>query len=124
VVGFVSSGGARLQEGLAALGGYGEIFAAMTRLSGVVPQISVVSGASAGGGAYAPALGDVVIMTRQASMFLTGPAVIAQVMGEEVDAISLGGPQVQAANGVAHFVADDESSAAGLARELLGHLPS
>jgi len=124
VVGFVSSGGARLQEGLAALAGYGEIFAGMTRLSGVVPQISVASGASAGGGAYAPALGDAVIMTREASMFLTGPAVIAEVLGEEVDAASLGGPRIQAANGVAPFVVDDELAGAGLARRLLGYLPS
>jgi len=124
VIGFISSGGARLQEGLAALGGYGEIFACMTRLSGVVPQISVVSGASAGGGAYAPALGDLVIMTRDASLFLTGPAVIAEVLGEEVDAVSLGGPRVQAANGVAHFVVDDELAGATLARRLLGYLPS
>jgi acetyl-CoA carboxylase carboxyltransferase component len=124
VVGFVSSGGARLQEGLAALGGYGEIFAAMTRLSGVVPQISVVSGTSAGGGAYAPALGDIVIMTREASMFLTGPGVIAEVMGERSDARSLGGAQVQAANGVAQFVVDDEAAGAQLTRDLLGLLPS
>lgn len=124
VVGFVSSGGARLQEGLEALSGYGEIFAAMTRLSGTVPQLSVVSGASAGGGAYAPALGDLVIMTRDASMFVTGPAVVAEVMGETVDAASLGGHRVQAANGVAHFVVDDEYAGAALARELLDHLPS
>ncbi len=124
VVGFVSSGGARLQEGLAALGGYGEIFAAMTRLSGVVPQISIVSGASAGGGSYAPALGDVVIMTRDASMFLTGPGVVREVTGEDIDAEALGGPRVQASNGVAHVVADDERHGAQLARQLLGHLPS
>ncbi len=123
VIGFVSSGGARLQEGLAALGGYGEIFAAMTRLSGVVPQISVVSGTSAGGGAYAPALGDIVIMTADASMFLTGPGVIAEVMGEEIDAHSLGGPRVQAANGVAQFVVPDALAGATLSRELLGLLP-
>jgi acetyl-CoA carboxylase carboxyltransferase component len=124
MVGFVSSGGARLQEGLAALGGYGEIFAAMTRLSGVVPQLFVVSGASAGGGAYAPALGDLVIMTRDARMFLTGPGVIAEVTGEEIEADSLGGPRVQAANGVAQFVVDDELDGAALARALLGLLPS
>jgi acetyl-CoA carboxylase carboxyltransferase component len=124
VVGFVSSGGARLQEGLAALGGYAEIFAAMTRLSGVVPQISVVSGASAGGGAYAPALGDLVVMTQDAHMFLTGPGVIAEVMGEKIDAHSLGGPRVQTANGVAQFVVRDELAGAALARELLGLLPS
>ena len=124
IVGFVASGGARLQEGLAALAGYGEIFAAMTRLSGLVPQISVVSGASAGGGAYAPALSDLVIMTREASMFLTGPSVVEEVMGEKIDAGSLGGPRIQAANGVAHFVVADERCAAALARELLGLLPS
>lgn len=124
VIGFVSSGGARLQEGLAALAGYGEIFAAMTRLSGVVPQISVITGLSAGGGAYAPALGDIVIMARGASMFLTGPAVVAEVMGEQVDAHTLGGPRVQAANGVAHFVVDDEPAGARLARQLLGLLPA
>jgi len=122
VVGFVSSGGARLQEGLAALGGYGEIFAAMTRLSGVVPQISIVSGASAGGGSYAPALGDIVVMTRDASMFLTGPGVVAEVMGEHVDAAALGGAKVQAANGVAHVVVDDDLEGAAVARQLLGYL--
>jgi acetyl-CoA carboxylase carboxyltransferase component len=120
----VSSAGARLQEGLAALAGYGEIFAAMTQLSGVVPQISILSGVSAGGGAYSPALGDVVIMTRDASMFLTGPGVVRDVMGEDVDAISLGGAKVQSANGVCHMVADDESEAVRMARDLLGLLPS
>ncbi|HZO37223.1 MAG TPA: carboxyl transferase domain-containing protein [Solirubrobacteraceae bacterium] len=124
VVGLVSSAGARLQEGLAALAGYGEIFAAMTHLSGVVPQISILSGVSAGGGAYSPALGDVVIMTRDASMFLTGPGVVRDVMGEDVDAISLGGAKVQSANGVCHMVAGDEGEAALMARDLLGLLPS
>jgi acetyl-CoA carboxylase carboxyltransferase component len=124
VVGFISSAGARLQEGLAALGGYGEIFAAMTRLSGVVPQISIVTGVSAGGGAYSPALGDVVIMTRESSMFLTGPGVVREVMGEDVDMQTLGGWKVQSANGVCHMVADDDRHAATMARELLGLLPS
>jgi len=124
VIGFVSSAGARLQEGLAALGGYGEIFAAMTRLSGVVPQISIVSGVSAGGGAYAPALGDLVVMTKDASMFLTGPGVVREVMGEDVDAATLGGWRVQSANGVCHMLADDELHAAAMVRELLGMLPS
>lgn len=124
VVGFVSSGGARLQEGLAALGGYGEIFAAMTRLSGVVPQISVVSGTSAGGGAYAPALGDLVIMTQDATMFLTGPGVVGEVLGEQIDARALGGPRVQAAGGVAQFVVEDSLAGAALTRELLSLLPT
>ena len=83
VVGFVESAGARMQEGVAALAGYGRIFRAHTELSGRVPQISVVCGASAGGGSYAPALTDFVVMTRRASMFLTGPGVVREVTGEE-----------------------------------------
>ncbi len=124
VVGLVSSAGARLQEGLAALAGYGEIFHRIVKLSGVVPQISVVCGPSAGGGAYAPALTDLVIMTREAAMFLTGPGVVREVMGEDVDAAGLGGPRVQSANGVCHLVGDDEAHAVELARRALSYLPS
>jgi acetyl-CoA carboxylase carboxyltransferase component len=124
VVGFVESGGARLQEGLAALAGYGEIFAQIVALSGRVPQISVIAGTCAGGGAYAPALTDFVVMTRDASMFLTGPGVIREVTGEAVTADALGGPRVQCANGVAHFEADDDGAAAALVRDLLGLLPA
>lgn len=124
VVAFVSSGGARLQEGLAALGGYGEIFAAMVRLSAVVPQISVVTGTSAGGGAYSPALGDVVVMTRESSMFLTGPRVVRDVMGEDVSIEELGGPRVQGTNGVAHILARDDVDAVAIVRDLLAHFPS
>jgi len=123
VIGFVESAGARMQEGLAALAGYGRIFRQQVRLSGRVPQISVVCGASAGGGSYSPALTDFVIMTEQASMFLTGPSVIEQVTGEIVDARRLGGPRVHGANGVCHAVAPDERQAALLARRLLEHLP-
>jgi acetyl-CoA carboxylase carboxyltransferase component len=124
VVGFVESGGARLQEGLAALGGYGEIFAQIVALSGVVPQISVIAGTCAGGGAYAPALTDFVVMTREASMFLTGPGVVREVMGEAVTLEELGGPRVHMANGVAHFEVEDDGAAALLARDLLGYLPT
>lgn len=124
VVGFVASAGARLQDGLEALAGYGEIFSRITRLSGVVPQLSIISGVCAGGGAYAPALTDLVVMTRQAAMFLTGPGVVAQVTGEHLDAPELGGHQVHAANGVAHLIADDDAHAARLARDVLSHLPS
>ena len=85
----------------------------MTRCRAVVPQISIISGVSAGGGAYSPALGDVVIMTRDASMFLTGPGVVREVMGEDVDAITLGGAKVQAANGVCHMVAEDDARPRG-----------
>jgi acetyl-CoA carboxylase carboxyltransferase component len=123
VVGFVESAGARLQEGLAALGGYGRIFSEHVRLSGRVPQITVISGASAGGGSYAPALNDFVVMTDAATMFLTGPAVVAEVMGEELSAAELGGPQVHDRNGVSHFSAPSDADAALLVRDLLGYLP-
>ena len=86
VVGFVSSGGARMQEGIAALGGYGRIFRRTVALSGRVPQISIVTGLSAGGGAYSPALTDWVVMTEESSMFLTGPGVVREALGEDVDA--------------------------------------
>jgi acetyl-CoA carboxylase carboxyltransferase component len=124
VVGFVASGGARMQEGVAALGGYGRIFRRTVALSGRVPQISVVAGLSAGGGAYSPALTDWVVMTDSASMFLTGPAVVRDALGEDVDAETLGGTRVHGRNGVCHFVADGDHGAALLARDLLGYLPS
>jgi acetyl-CoA carboxylase carboxyltransferase component len=123
VVGFVESAGARIQEGLAALSGYAEIFRETVALSGLVPQISIVTGKSAGGGCYSPALTDFVIMTEESSMFLTGPAVVQQVTGEEVDAAGLGGARVHERNGVCHLVAPTEVDAALLARELLGYLP-
>jgi acetyl-CoA carboxylase carboxyltransferase component len=124
VVGFVESGGARMQEGTAALAGYGRIFRETVALNGIVPQISVVSGASAGGGAYSPALTDLIVMTEDAAMFLTGPRVVREALGEEIDAAGLGGPQVHERNGVCHLVERDEASAAIRVRELLGYLPS
>ncbi|HTQ67354.1 MAG TPA: carboxyl transferase domain-containing protein [Solirubrobacteraceae bacterium] len=124
VVGFIDSAGARMQEGLAALGGYGRLFRQHVRLSGVVPQISVICGPSAGGGCYAPALTDFVILTERARMFLTGPSVVEQVTGERVSARELGGPRVHAANGVAHAVVADEEAAAAFVHRLLGYLPS
>jgi acetyl-CoA carboxylase carboxyltransferase component len=124
VVGFVESGGARMQEGTAALGGYGRIFRETVRLTGVVPQISIVSGASAGGGAYSPALTDMIVMTEEAAMFLTGPGVVRDALGEEIDAAGLGGPRVHDRNGVAHLVEADEASAAARVREILSYLPS
>jgi acetyl-CoA carboxylase carboxyltransferase component len=123
VVGFIESAGARLQEGVAALSGYGRIFHAHTKLSGVVPQISVICGASAGGGSYAPALTDIVVMTRQASMFLTGPGVVREVTGEDVDGVTLGGPRVHERNGVCQIVAEDDLDAAWVVRDLLDYLP-
>ena len=124
VVAFVESGGARMQEGTAALAGYGRIFRHTVGLTGVVPQISVVSGASAGGGAYSPALTDLIIMTEDAAMFLTGPGVVREALGEEIDAVALGGPRVHEQNGVCHLVEHDELSAAHRVRDLLGYLPS
>ena len=123
VVAFIESAGARLQEGVAALAGYGRIFAQNVALSGQVPQISVICGASAGGGSYSPALTDFVVMTRAASMFLTGPGVVQQVMGEQIDAATLGGPKVHEKNGVCQLVADSDLQAAWLVRELLYYLP-
>ena len=93
MVGFVESGGARLQEGHAALAGYGRIFRASVELSARVPQISIVTGVSAGGGAYSPALTDFVVMTEEARMFLTGPQVVEEALGEEVSMEDLGGPR-------------------------------
>ncbi len=124
VVGFIESGGARMQEGIAALGGYARIFREHVRLSGKVPQISIICGASAGGGSYSPALTDFVIMTKRGTMFLTGPAVVKEVMGEEVSAEKLGGPTVHDRNGVAHFVTKTDSDAAVLARDILDYLPA
>jgi acetyl-CoA carboxylase carboxyltransferase component len=123
VIGFVESAGARMQEGLAALSGYAKIFHKHVALSGFVPQISVICGPSAGGGSYAPALTDFVLMTENASMFLTGPGVVAKVMGENVDMAELGGPRVHERNGVCHLVADTDVDAALLARDLLDYLP-
>jgi acetyl-CoA carboxylase carboxyltransferase component len=122
-VGFIDSGGARLQEGVAALAGYGRIFKENVALSGKVPQISVICGASAGGGSYSPALTDFVVMTKAARMFLTGPAVVREVMGEDVGPEELGGPKVHDRNGVSHFTADSDTDAALLVRDLLEHLP-
>ena len=123
VVGFVASAGARMQEGIAALAGYGRIFREQVRLSGRVPQISVIAGTSAGGGSYSPALTDFVVMTREAAMFLTGPAVVREVMGEDVSAADLGGTRVHERNGVCHAVVEDDHAAARHVRDLIAHLP-
>jgi acetyl-CoA carboxylase carboxyltransferase component len=123
VIGFIDSAGARMQEGLAALSGYGRIFSEHVRLSGVIPQISIVCGPAAGGSSYGPALNDFVIMSARGAMFLTGPAVVSEVTGEQVDSASLGGPRVHERSGVAHFTAPTDVDAALLARDLLDYLP-
>jgi len=124
VIGFVESGGARMQEGLAALNGYARIFSEHVAMSGRVPQISVITGASAGGGCYSPALTDFVVMTDAASMFLTGPAVVREVTGEDVSARELGGPEVHGRNGVCNFTVPTDIDAVFLVRQLLGYLPT
>jgi methylmalonyl-CoA decarboxylase subunit alpha len=123
VVGFPHSGGARLQEGVAALHAYSAIFRAQSLAS--VPQISVIGGPCAGGAAYSPALGDLTVMAGpDAKMFLTGPAVVEKVTRERVSALELGGPKVHGRNGVAHLLAEGDVHAAELVRTALAHLPS
>lgn len=123
VVGFVESAGARMQEGTAGLAGYGRIFRRNVALSGVVPQISIVAGLAAGGACYSPALTDLVVMTEDAAMFLTGPKVVREVAGEEITPRQLGGHRVHERNGVCDLVAADDLSAARLAGNLLAYLP-
>ena len=122
LVSFVESAGARIDEGMAALAGYGRIFREQVALSGWVPQITVVTGTSAGGGAYSPALSDFVVMTPEAQMFLTGPGIVRDVMGEDVTAAELGGPNVQGSNGVCHVVAEDDPNSVDTARALVGYM--
>ncbi len=125
VIGLNDSGGARIQEGIDALAGYGEIFERNILASGVIPQISGIFGPCAGGAVYSPALTDFTLMVRDTSyMFLTGPGVVRQVTGEEVTQEELGGAAVHAAkSGVAHFAAPDEQEGIEMIKELLSYLP-
>src|SRR5581483_5677672 len=119
------SGGARVQEGIDSLSGYGKVFYTNVMLSGAVPQISLICGPCAGGAAYSPALTDFIIQTRQAQMFITGPQVIKSVTGENVTAEQLGGPEAHMVNsGVIHFIAEDDHHAVLLCQKLLSFLPS
>jgi acetyl-CoA carboxylase carboxyltransferase component len=126
VIGLLDSGGARIQEGVAALDGYGEIFCRNVAMSGRVPQISVVMGPCAGGAVYSPALTDIVIMERsRAHMFVTGPRVVKAVTFEDVSSLDLGGADLHATtSGVAHLLADGEAEAIAAARRVLAYLPS
>ncbi len=126
VVGFNDSGGARIQEGVQGLAGYGRIFYFNTMLSGVVPQVSVIAGPCAGGAAYSPALTDFSVMIDQtAHMFITGPSVIRAVTGEDINEEDLGGANVHAAiSGNVHLVASSEEDAIDKVKELLSFLPS
>ena len=119
VLGLWHSGGARLREGVESLHAVGTVFAAMTRASGVVPQISVVLGPAAGGAAYGPALTDLVILSDRGRIFVTGPAVVRSVTGEDVDSERLGGPEPHSRrSGVVHLVTASDSDAIARARQL------
>lgn len=126
MIGLNDSGGARIQEGVAALGGYAEIFYRNVQASGVIPQISVIMGPCAGGAVYSPAMTDFVVMVENtAHMFITGPDVIKTVTHEEVDKERLGGAQTHASkSGVAHLTATNDEHALARVRELLSYLPN
>lgn len=126
VIGLNDSGGARIQEGVASLAGYGDIFFRNVISSGVVPQISAVMGPCAGGAVYSPALTDFIIMVDKTShMFITGPDVVKAALGQEVTFEELGGAMVHSQiSGVAHFIAKDEQQCIQLIRKLLSYLPS
>src|SRR2546425_795523 len=126
IAGWNASGGARIQEGVASLGGYADIFLRNTLASGVVPQISAILGPCAGGAVYSPAITDFVFMVRGISyMFVTGPSVVKTVTHEEEDFEGLGGADVHGAtSGVAHFVHGSERESLAAIRMLLSYLPS
>ncbi|MFN8095154.1 MAG: carboxyl transferase domain-containing protein [Vicinamibacteria bacterium] len=126
VVGLNDSGGARIQEGVASLGGYADIFLRNTLASGVVPQISAILGPCAGGAVYSPAITDFNVMVRDTSyMFVTGPDVIRTVTHEEVTKDELGGAMTHnSRSGVAHFAVDDDRACLQLIRELLAYMPA
>jgi acetyl-CoA/propionyl-CoA carboxylase carboxyl transferase subunit len=125
IIGIWHSGGARLQEGISSLKAFGEIFTAMTHASGKIPQISVVLGPAAGGGAYGPALTDIVILGPEGRIFVTGPEVVRSVTGEDVDMLRLGGPEPHGRrSGVVHVVSETEDQALADTRyiaDLLGN---
>ena len=125
IIGLNDSGGARIQEGVASLAGYAEIFCRNTMASGVVPQLSVIMGPCAGGAVYSPALTDFIMMVKDTSyMFLTGPDVIKTVTHEEVTKEELGGATTHnAKSGVAHFAFDNDAQAIAAVRTLLSYLP-
>jgi propionyl-CoA carboxylase beta chain len=126
LIGINDSGGARIQEGVASLNGYGKIFRLNTRSSGVIPQISLILGPCAGGSAYSPALTDFTIMVKETSnMFITGPDVIKTVTGEDVGMEELGGAFTHnTKSGNAHYMADSEADAIDYVKALLSYLPS
>src|ERR671917_2872267 len=126
LIGLNEGGGARIQEGVVSLGLYGEIFRRNTHASGVIPQISLIMGAAAGGHVYSPALTDFVVMVDQTSqMFITGPDVIKTVTGEDVTMEELGGGRTHnTKSGNAHYMGSDEEDALEFVKALIGFLPS
>ncbi len=126
VIGLNDSGGARIQEGVASLAGYADIFLRNTLASGVIPQVSAIMGPCAGGAVYSPAITDFIFMTRETSyMFVTGPDVLKTVTHEEVTKQELGGAMTHnATSGVAHFVSRDDADCLAMIRELMSFLPS
>jgi acetyl-CoA carboxylase carboxyltransferase component len=125
LIGINDSGGARIQEGVDSLSGYGQIFYRNTIASGVIPQISIIMGPCAGGAVYSPALTDFVFMAQGANMFITGPQVIKAVTGEEVSPEELGGAATHnRISGVAHYMAADEDECFRQVRTLLSYLPN
>src|ERR687897_1452393 len=125
VIGINDSGGARIQEGVVSLGGYGEVFMRNVQCSGVIPQISLIMGPCAGGAVYSPAMTDFIFMVKETShMFITGPDVIKTVTGEEVEFEELGGAMTHnTKSGVAHFAAENEEQCLEDVRYLMSFLP-
>src|SRR3954464_9012240 len=126
IIGLNDSGGARIQEGVASLGGYSDIFLRNTLASGVVPQISAIMGPCAGGAVYSPAITDFIVMVKQSSyMFVTGPNVVKTVTHEDVTMEELGGANTHTeTSGVAHFAFDSEPACLQAIRELFRFIPS
>src|SRR5205823_11513747 len=124
IIGISDGGGARIQEGVESLRGYGEIFTQNTIASGVIPQISVIMGPAAGGAVYSPAITDFIFMTSASQMYITGPDVVRAATGEEITHQQLGGGEVHATrSGVAQFLVEGEEACLQEVRRLLSFLP-
>jgi len=124
IIGMNDSGGARIQEGIDSLYGYGEVFIRNTKASGVIPQITIIMGPTAGGAVYSPSIMDFVIMTEKSTMYITGPDVVKAVTGEQVTHQQLGGGVAHnEKSGVAHFLAKDDKDAIEMLKKLLSFLP-
>ena len=119
IIGIWHSGGARLSDGVSSLSAFGEVFSAMVAASGRIPQLSLILGPAAGGGAYGPALTDIVVLAPEGRIFVTGPGVVKSVTGEKIDIATLGGPDAHRKNsGVAHVIAHTEEEAFNEIRDL------